>query len=240
VFSAVYTYGHLFTAALSLVMALAFLLLGLRVPAYRADLRNALVFVTMSAAAIPEMLLVLQPSPAVGRLYFSLMCLLFMSIARAFYGQFAAQLYSQEEQRFYTRALRVYYAVGALLNALLWTGRFDDGLRRLDVAGVHLGFLSLGWWQGALAFLYVCANVPLNRAILLRPGMRQSERRVLAAAMFLAPLAGAHDVLIAVGVNPSLPIGGYCAALAGVHGVFILIERFRALIDRRARPCGGR
>jgi hypothetical protein len=65
--------------------------------------------------------------------------------------------------------------------------------------------------------------------ILLRPGERRAERKNVAIPVVLVSIVGTRELLICFGYNRSLPIGGYFAAMAGLVGVDVLVERFRTV-----------
>jgi hypothetical protein len=229
-FAAFYTYGHLLTVAFSLTMALAFAVSALRVPNMKDDFWNAATYTATMLAGIVEMWLALEPSALGARTYFSVVALLYMIVTVGFHAQYAKLALPPDRQRAYHLGVLGYALWGALLIVGFYTGVLDGGVMRTpSVWGVHTMVIGAPWWSALIIFSFTLGNIALNFELLLRAGPHLAERRVVAVPMLLAPVVVVYELLICVGVNPYLPIGGYFAAMVGLSGIFLLAERVRRL-----------
>ncbi|HZS41314.1 MAG TPA: serine/threonine-protein kinase [Polyangia bacterium] len=229
-FAALYVNGHLFTAAFSLAMALAFALSALRVPGARSDFWFSSIFTLTGSGALVEMLLVTHPSLWWARGYLGLMIILYLTIVIGLHDTYGPDVLSRGERRWWARGVIVYAIWAAAIEASLFSGAFDHGATRTpELWGVRSTVCAVTV-SGYLALqAFSLANLVLLGPLLLRRGPRRGERRMVAVPILLAPLVAVHEILVAFGVGPSIPLGGYFTALAGLVGAFVLAERFRAL-----------
>ncbi len=229
-FASIYIYGHLVVAAASLMIGFAFAVSALRLPRSRADWWYSLTFALTAATALAEMTLAYEPTILRARLYLALIGILVFFSCVGFHAQYAAGVFSPRGQRRHAVAVLAYGGFCAVVIACILGGLFDDErLVPLSVHGVHSAVMALPAWAFALCMIYACLSFVLQVALLTRDGERALERRIIAVPVLCIPFIGLHELLIGLGVNPMLPLGGYFAALAGMAGPFVLAERFRTL-----------
>ncbi|HEX4462379.1 MAG TPA: serine/threonine-protein kinase [Polyangia bacterium] len=227
-FASIYIFGHLVVAAASLMIALAFAVSAVRVPRSRADLWYSLTFALTAAIALVEMTLTHEPTIVRARIYLALIGILVFFSCVAFHAQYAAGVFSPRGHRRHAVGVLAYGGFCAVIIACILGGIFDDErLVPLSIHGVRSGFMALPGWAFAMCMTYACLSFVLQVALLTRDGERRLERRIIAVPVLCIPVIGLHELLIGLGVNPMLPLGGYFAALAGMAGPFILAERFR-------------
>jgi tRNA A-37 threonylcarbamoyl transferase component Bud32 len=230
VFASIYIFGHLVVAAASLMIGFAFAVSALRLPRSRADLWYSLTFVLTAIIALVEMAMAVQPTILRARSYLALIAILVLFSCVAFHAQYAAGVFSGRNQRRHAVAVLGYGGFCAVILACILGGLFDDDrLVALSIRGVHSGVMALPGWAFAICMTYAALSFVLQAPLLLMDGERRLERRFIAFPVLFIPFIGLHELLIGLGVNPMLPLGGYFAALAGMAGPFVLAERFRTL-----------
>jgi tRNA A-37 threonylcarbamoyl transferase component Bud32 len=229
VIAAFYVYGHLMMAAFSLAMAMAFAVSAARLPDHRRDAWSAGACALTAAVSLVEMGLALRPSLALARSYVALAGLLLLFVCIVFHAQYAADVFDEAERRRQHRLTFIYALTAAVVCVLVGAGLFDHGARPLAVAGVSSMAIAASPLAAVILYAGVVGNLVLLGPLLLRAGERREERRVAALSMFVLPIVGAYELGIAVGVVHFLPIAGYVSGLAGLSGIFVLIERLRAL-----------
>ena len=236
----VYIYGHLVAATFSLAMVLAFAVSALSVPGARSDGWTTITFVLTGSTGIVEMLLALSPSLDLARALVALEGLLILYVTVAFHVQFAGDVFPPERQRRHRIAVLVYAVWCSAMLACIVGGVFDNGEPRvLGVAGIHSMAMRMPTGPFLFCAAYVCTSSFLNVPLLLAPGPRLGERRMLSVPMALLPLIGVYELSITVGFNPLVQFGGYFASCAGIVGPFVLAERFKSLVRGGASVVGA-
>src|SRR5438067_2102120 len=124
-FAALYINGHLFTAAVSLAMALAFALSALRVPGARSDFWFSTIFTLTGSGALVEMALATRPSLWWARGYFGLMVILYLAIVVGLHDTYAPDVLARGERRWFARGVAAYALAGVALEAALFSGALD-------------------------------------------------------------------------------------------------------------------
>jgi hypothetical protein len=232
-FGSAYAYGHLIPIAVSSSMAVAFVVLALRVPDFRDDLVYAGTALLAAATAGASMLVALRPSLVAARVLFAVAIALYTQVAVLWHVQFAVEVLGRDGAARHRRALLAYTMAGLALVCLVATGAFDDGtIRRVELAGARSAVISMPGWAAAILFAFAVALVPLSARLLAARGPRRRERRSCLPIMLAGPPLGGHELLVAIGVSPLVPLGAYVAGLSSLQGIFVLAERFRALTQR--------
>jgi tRNA A-37 threonylcarbamoyl transferase component Bud32 len=149
----------------------------------------------------------------------------------AFHMQYAREVFPPARVHRHFLEVAAYAALCGFMLVLVLSGLADGGeLVALHRWGVHSAAAHLPAWAFVLCLTYTTLSFAINAPLLLRPGLRQVERRIAAWPVLLIPLIAVYELSICFGKNPLLPLAGYIAALASVTGAFILAERFRTLI----------
>jgi hypothetical protein len=232
VFATFYTYGHLLTIAFSMVMSLGFAVVKYRLPGERGDLWIVGTYALTGIMGAVDMWLSIHPTVWGARVYFAVVVVVFWQVNLGFHAQFNEAL-PPARRRGYKIALGFFSVYAAMMLVLLLTGTLDDGQgRALELWGARSMLVSSPPWAIAMMAVVALANVPLCAEMLHREGPRRGERRLVAIPMWGAPLIVIWELSIVAGYNPYLPLGGFFAALLGLQGVLILIERVTTLQHR--------
>jgi hypothetical protein len=234
VFASLYIHGHLIVAAISLTMAVAYAISGWRVPGARNDFWFTLTFLITASVCGIEMALATHGSLGIARAYLATMAFLLFFLAVGFHAQYGRDVFQPRGLKLHRLAVAAHALLGAVIVPMIAFGVIDQGkiatVEQLGVRSVMIAAPAWGFW---LLETYVIWNGCVMLPLLVRPGERREERRNVAVVVLLVPLVGTHELLICYGVNPMVPVGGYFAALAGLVGVFVLVERFRMVTEGR-------
>jgi serine/threonine protein kinase len=240
-FAVLYAYGHLLAVAFSLSMALACAIVVVRIPRARLDLGLGLTltyFLTASASAL-EMWLARRPSIVAGRFYLADGGAVFLSLVVTFHLQYARELLPEKRRPAYWTAIGATSVYGFLLFLLLMSGVFDGGQTRTGhLWGARSTMPAIPIWACVLMAVYATANVPLCAELYLRGGPNRKSRWLVSSGIWAGPLVVAWDLGVCAGINPYLPLGGYCAALVGIEGAVQLVERLRTMSEPEPSVAG--
>jgi serine/threonine protein kinase len=216
-----------------MTIAFAFAVSALRVKALRSDFWNAGIYFTMVLAGLAEMRMASGGGIVAARLYLLGFAIIVLLVSVGAHAQYAKLVFSAEEQRQSRRRLIAYALFGGLNAVGLFGGFYDHGqVHTNEMWGAHATVVSANWWGAVLMGLYASGNVLVNKKVLLAPGPRAFERRLVAGSMFAGPVFVVWEILVITGVNPYLPIAGYFVTLLGLNGAMVLIERFRNLSEQ--------
>jgi tRNA A-37 threonylcarbamoyl transferase component Bud32 len=240
-FAILYTYGHLPAIAFSLSMALACLVVGLRIHGARKDLGLALIYLLTAATTGLELLLVLTPSLAAGRAYLIAGGAVFLAFIVVFHRQYAHDVLPERRRLLYQKGIYVTLGYAALLVVLMFAGALDGGhTRTVELWGVRATLPAMPGWACVMSFVYSIANVVLCAELYHRDGPRRTIRWLVSIGMWAGPLVATWDLTICAGLNPYLPIGGYLCAFVGLEGVVVLVERLRSIRQPETNIAGYR
>jgi hypothetical protein len=213
-------------------MAFAFAISALRVPALRSDLWNAAIYLSMVVAGLAEMRMATGGTIVAARFYLVSFAVILFLVSAGAHVQYARLVFTPEQQRRSRRNLTLYALCGLGLVVACALDLFDHGQVRVQsLWGAHVTVIRANPWAALLMGVYGVSNVWLNAKVLLAPGPRAFERRLVSGAMFGGPIFVVYEMLVVTGVNPYVPIAGYFVTLLGLNGAMVLIERFRNLSE---------
>ncbi len=230
-----YTYGHLVAGPLALGLSLAFAMIGWRVPSLRRDLGLAVIFTATGAVTFMQFGMVRVGTVAWARLYVASVHVLHVATVVLIYRIYGREVLAAERRRRAAILVVVFVAADAVMASMLFAGVLDDGVRWIDVAGIHAPMLRAGLDQAIPNVLFLIGGQMFSLWILTRPGPWKQERTIFAVPILLAPLPVIHEQLVTLGWLDAPPMGGYFTALAGLVGAWILAEHVRALSDAPRR-----
>jgi hypothetical protein len=232
VFGVAYAYGHLLFSAISLTIAFAFAVSALRVAALRSDLWNAAIYFSMVLMGLAEMRMASGGTILAARFYLVMGAVIFVLTSVGAHVQYARLVFTPEQQQRSRRRLGFYALVGVCMVSGILSGLFDGGRVHTNTLwGAHATVISCTWWGALFMGLASFGNPLVNAPVLLAPGPRALERRLVAGAMFGGPVFVVWEILVVAGYSPYVPITGYFVTLLGLNGAMVLIERFRNLSE---------
>jgi len=238
VLAAVYTYGHLVVGPVSVVMAIAFTVIGLQVPGWRRDLTLAAIFLVAASTSFFVYGMLRQQTVGWGRAYVASVYALHAVAVVGVHALYGGTVLASAQRR-RVRALTAIYALVCAAGAVtLLAGLHDRGVRAIDVLGIHATMLHAGVAHASFNVVVLIGGEAFTVWVLTRPGPLRRERLLFAIPVGLGPLAVLHEQLVTLGWIDSVPLGGYFTALTGLIGAWILADRVRSLTGEPRRLAG--